>query len=313
VKEPQSINLNQPGEEIYEAARANLVFYQQPVPNPFQNIAPNTVGLGVSPTVSRFSLYNPRPQLGGLTANLMPWGAVWYNGLQVKVEKRVLPGSKMGTVTWVLNYTWSKQMERFMRENFAYAFTRWNNWGNQLTDIDVRQQLTLAGVYDIPVGKGRPWLNAMPKAADMLLGGWNFNYWVDWNSGVPTGLNTGWDFTCGDYRVANQTETAWFENGRTGTRPNCYVQRGPYTFRELPARQGRITDPTAVQLNMAIAKKLKLTERWSMELRGEAFSAFNTPIRQGPNTDPNSAAFGILPVAQFNFPRNVQIGARLRS
>lgn len=312
VKEPLAINLNAQGEDIYEAARANPTFYQAPVPNPFMNIAPATVSLGVSPTVSRFSLYSPWPQLGGLTANTLPWGRTWYNGLQVKFEKRVLPGSKMGTITWVLNYTWSKQLERFMRENFAYAYTRWNNWGSQLTDIDVRQQLTLAGVYDIPVGKGRPWLNAMPKAAEMLLGGWNYNYWVDWNSGVPTGLNTGWEFTCADYRIATQNENAWFENGRTGTRPNCYVQRGPYTFRQLPARFGKITDPTAVQVNMAIAKKITFTERWSMELRGEAFNAFNTPIRQGPNTDPNNAAFGILPVAQFNFPRNIQIGARIR-
>ena len=63
---------------------------------------------------------------------------------------------------------------------------------------------------------------------------------------------------------------------------------------------------------MAIAKKIALTERISMELRGEAFNAFNTPIRQGPNTDPNNAQFGRLPVAQFNFPRNIQLGARIR-
>jgi hypothetical protein len=312
VKEPMAINLNAQNEEFYEAARANPVFYQTPLPNPFLGIAPNTVNLGVAPTIGRATFFLPRPQLGGVTNNILPWGRVWYNGLQVKFEKRMLPGSKVGTVTWVLNYTWSKQMERFMRENFAYAFQRWNNWGHQLTDIDVRQQLTLAGVYDLPVGKGRPWLNAMPKAAEMILGGWNYNYWLDWNSGVPTGLNTGWDFTCGSYQVANQTELSWFENGRTGTRPNCYVQRGPYTFRQLPARHGRITDPTAVQVNMAIAKKIAINERWSAEIRGEAFNAFNTPIRQGPNTDPNSAQFGILPVAQFNFPRNIQIGARIR-
>ena len=63
---------------------------------------------------------------------------------------------------------------------------------------------------------------------------------------------------------------------------------------------------------MAIAKKMKFNERWPMELRAEAFNAFNTPIRQGPNTDPASTSFGILPVAQFNFPRNVQLGARIR-
>ena len=313
VKETLGIQLNLPGEEVYEDARQRPTFYQQRMANPFQGIAPTTTGLGVSPDVTRFSLLSPYPQLSGLVNNTQPWGRTWYNGLQVKFEKRVLPGSKMGTITWVLNYTWSKQMEKFMRENFAFNFQRWNNWGNQLTDIDVRQQLTFAGVYDIPVGKGRPWMSNMPKAAEMLIGGWNYNYWVDWNSGVPTGLNTGWDFTCGDYQNAKQTELSWFENSRgAGNRPNCYVQRGPYTFRQLPARQGRITDPTAVQVNMAIAKKMRFNERWSMELRAEAFNAFNTPIRQGPNTDPANAAFGILPVAQFNFPRNVQLGARIR-
>jgi hypothetical protein len=312
VKEPRGQQLNRPNEEFYEAARANPAFFQGRVPNPFQGILPSSVGFGVAPDIVRDNLFRPIPAFTGVFLNTQPWGQVWYNGLQVKFEKRMLPGSKVGTVTWVLNYTWSKQMENFAREDFAYGFQRFNNWGNQLTDIDVRQQLTLAGVYDLPVGKGRPLLRNLPRFAEALIGGWNYNYWLDWNSGVPTGLNTGWDFTCGDYRVAGQTELSWFENGRTGTRPNCYVQRGPYTFRTLPARHGKIADPTAVQVNMAIAKKLAVTERILVEFRGEAFNAFNKPIRQGPNTDPNNPGFGILPVAQFNFPRNIQLGARVR-
>jgi len=63
---------------------------------------------------------------------------------------------------------------------------------------------------------------------------------------------------------------------------------------------------------LSIAKKVRFNERISMEMRGEAFNAFNKPIRQGPNTDPNSTQFGILPVAQFNFPRNIQLGASIR-
>ncbi|MBM3727450.1 MAG: hypothetical protein FJW40_18760 [Acidobacteria bacterium] len=313
LKETRGIQLNRPAEEIYEAAQANPAFFQGRLPNPFQNILPASVGYGVAPDITRFNLFYPIPEFTGVAMNTQPWGRVWYNGLQVKFERRMLPGSKFGTVTWVLNYTWSKQMENFLREDFAYNFRRFNPWGNQLTDIDVRQQLTLAGVYDLPFGKGRPLLSALPKAVDMLLGGWNYNYWVDWNSGVPTGLPTGWEFTCADNRAANQREIRWFENARLPNgRPACYTQRAPYSFRQLTARSGQITDPTAVQVNMAIAKKVQVNERWSLEVRGEAFNAFNTPIRQGPNTDPNSVAFGVLPVAQFNFPRNVQIGARLR-
>lgn len=306
-KEPRTIQLNQPGEDIYDSARANPTFWQTRIGNPFFGVLDPRTGLGGSPDITRFDLYRQHPQFTGIQMFTNPWGQTWYHGLQVRFEKRILPGSKLGTFTWVMNYTWSKQLENFLREEFAFNFKRFNNVGNQLTDIDVRQQLTLAGVYDLPFGKGRRLFTDAPKAVNMLIGGWNYNLWMDWNSGVPTALNTGWDFTCASYQNPNQNDRAWFNNTRS-----CYNQRAPFTFRQLPARFGNITDPTAVQFNMAIAKKVSFTERLSMEIRGEAFNAFNTPIRQGPNTDPNNAQFGILPVAQFNFPRNIQIGARFR-
>lgn len=219
----------------------------------------------------------------------------------------MLPGSRLAGFTYVLNYTWSKQLENFLREEFAFDFKRFNNMGNQLTDIDVRQQVTMAVVYEIPIGKGRSHFSSLNRVADLAFGGWNTNMMLDWNSGVPTGLNTGWDFSCADYQNPAQSSGAWFNNTRS-----CYTQRAPFTLRQLTARHGNITDPTAVQINLSLAKKIRFSERVSMELRGEAFNAFNTPIRQGPNTDPNSTQFGILPVTQFNFPRNVQLGARIR-
>jgi len=306
-KEPRTIQLNNPGEDTYDAARANPTFWQARIGNPFFGVLDPRTSLGGSPEITRFDLYRQHPQFTGIQMFTNPWGATWYNGLQVRFEKRVLPGSKLGTFTFVMNYTWSKQMENFLREEFAFNFKRFNNMGSQLTDIDVRQQVTLAGVYDLPFGKGRRLFTNTPKAVDRLIGGWNYNFWMDWNSGVPTGIATGWDFTCPSYQNPNQNDRAWFNNTRS-----CYNQRAPFTYRQLPARHGNITEPTAVQFNMAVAKKLTLTERLSVELRGEAFNAFNTPIRQGPSTDPNSAQFGILPVAQFNFPRNIQLGARFR-
>jgi hypothetical protein len=307
VKEPRTIQLNRPSEEIYSAAQANPTFYQSRVPNPFRGILPDSTGYGAAADISRFNLFYPIPQFTGLQMFTNPWGRAWYHGLQVRFEKRVFSASRGGSLTWVLNYTWSKQMENFLREEFAYAFRNFDNVGNQLTGIDVRQQMTIAGVWDLPVGKGRRMLTDLPRAAESVLGGWNFNLWFDWNSGVPTGLNTGWAFSCPNYQNPEQNDRAWFNNTRS-----CYSQRAPFTFRQLPAFHGNITDPTAAQFNLALAKKVSVNERWSVELRGEAFNAFNTPIRQGPNTDPNNTAFGVLPVAQFNFPRNIQIGARVR-
>ena len=306
-KEPRAIQLSRPGEEIYDAARTNPTFWQSRVPNPFFGVLPTNTGLGASPDVSRFDLYRRVPQFTGIQQFTNPWGNTRYHGFQAKLEKRMLPGSRLAGFTYVLNYTWSKQLENFLREEFAFDFKRFNNMGNQLTDIDVRQQVTMAVVYEIPIGKGRSHFSSLNRVADLAFGGWNTNMMLDWNSGVPTGLNTGWDFSCADYQNPAQSSGAWFNNTRS-----CYTQRAPFTLRQLTARHGNITDPTAVQINLSLAKKIRFGERVSMELRGEAFNAFNTPIRQGPNTDPNSTQFGILPVTQFNFPRNVQLGARIR-
>ena len=114
---------------------------------------------------------------------------------------RMLPGSWLAGFTYVLNYTWSKQLENFLRQEFAFDFKCFNNVGNQLTDIDVRQQLTMATVYEVPIGRGRSHMANMNRVLDPIVGGWNTNMMLDWNSGVPTGLNTGWDFICAGYHA----------------------------------------------------------------------------------------------------------------
>ena len=236
------------------------------MPNPFFGVLPTNTGLGASPDVSRFDLYRRVPQFTGIQQFTNPWGNTRYHGFQAKLEKRMLPGSRLAGFTYVLNYTWSKQLENFLREEFAFDFKRFNNMGNQLTDIDVRQQVTMAVVYEIPIGKGRCHFSSLNRVADLAFGGWNTNMMLDWNSGVPTGLNTGWDFSCADYQNPAQSSGAWFNNTRS-----CYTQRAPFTLRQLTARHGNITDPTAVQINLSIAKKIRFGERVSMELRGEAY------------------------------------------
>ena len=78
-------------------------------------------------------------------------------------------------------------------------------------------------------------------------------------------------------------------------------------------RFGQIRGHTAWQSDLSIAKKFALTERWNLELRGEAFNFTNTPLRGDPSSgNPSDSQFGVLPVQQLNFPRNIQIGARLR-
>jgi hypothetical protein len=50
---------------------------------------------------------------------------------------------------------------------------------------------------------------------------------------------------------------------------------------------------------------------WKIQVRGEAFNAFNHPCFGGPNTDPGSANFGVVDPSQQNQPRVLQLAIKI--
>lgn len=304
------IQMNAMGREHWDAAQTNPDFYNQRVPNPFLNIFPATVGRGIQPEVSRELLLRPRPHFDGITNNLAPWGATWYHGLQMRFEKRMMSDrSRAGALTWVMAYTWSKQMERRWLDDYSYL---WREPISQVTDVDRSHNLTFAGIWDLPFGRGRALFTDMNRFNQAVFGGWTANTNLIYQSGVPSGAWRDWEFLCGDPLAGPRTENSWFFNDRSRFN-QCWRQLRPYEYRVLPNRFHSIRSHTAPQIDFMVSKKFQVSERVGLEFRGEAFNAFNTPIRRdAPSGNPGAADFGILPVAQFNFPRNIQLGMRVR-
>jgi hypothetical protein len=307
-KEVIGIQLSDMGQADYEAAFRNPNFYNGAIANPWYGILPANVPLGSSATIARRDLLRRIPQFNSVSHNINPWGSVYYHGLQTRFEKRFLgERSKAGALTWVLAYTWSKQMENTVRNN--YNFEWFNNWiTSVVTGADRTHNFALAGVWDLPIGKNRAFLTAMPKAAEAVLGGWNVNYTITYQTGVPLGAWTGWEYSCGNPEKNARDEQNWVDKTRS-----CYRQLQPFEQQQLMSRFHQIRGHTAPQVDLAVAKKLNIRERYQLEMRGEAFNFTNTPLRGDPPIgNPSSADFGILPVQQLNFPRNIQIGLRLR-
>ncbi len=310
-KENRAPQLNAMPKEAFDAAQSDPNFYSARVPNPFFGIFPTNVGLGASADVSREQLLRPFPHFTSLVNNIAPWGRVWYHGLQVRFEKRMLgERSRMGALTWVGAYTWSKQLERQWMDDFSYT---WRPFVTQVTGDDRRHNLTFAGIWDLPFGKGRSYLADMPKIGQLALGGWTANMNLIYQSGTPLGSWRDWEFRCGDPTQGAQTENRWFFNDRSRFN-ECWRQLRPFEYRTLePNRFDWLRGQSAPQIDIMISKKFQVNERWQVEFRAEAFNAFNTPLRADPPSgNPSAADFGILPVAQLNFPRNVQLGARIR-
>jgi hypothetical protein len=285
----------------YNKSRADTQYNSTQVPNPFYGILPLNGGQGQNATISRGSLLRPNPIWQGITQSNTTWGRYRSDAMQVKVEKRVMGGQKTGIMTWVLSYTFSKAYEanhRLQTWNLDEPIIR------ELDNTDKPHMLSYSGVWDLPFGPGRRFLNSGNAFGKKLTEGWQIDWMLTYNSGYPVSwpnLNN----KCGEWHAAKQDRYHWFNNDKS-----CYSSFPSYTLRTIPDRFSDIRNYSAPQVNFAVEKTTSINERYRFLLRFEAFNISNTPLYAGPSTDFNSTRFGLLPDNQQNWPRLVQIAGK---
>ena len=280
-------------------------FYNRTLPNPFYGILPITSSLGNSPSLAANNLLRPDPIYQGISNNLIQQGKYRSDMLTIGIQKRSFGSSdgRGGVLTWAVSYAFAKAFEMNHRLN------DWNTNEPLIREIDntdKSQNLSIHGVWDLPVGKDRRYLKNANSVVQAALGNWRISPIMSFASGNPTGwpniINT-----CGDWHAVNQNEYAWFNNDKT-----CYKQLAPNVLRTNPDRFSDIRDPNVGPfINVALEKDFKIGERYRLQFRGESFNLFNHPQRPGPDTNLNSVTFGQLPRSQLNFPRLIQLAAKL--
>ena len=300
-----SQNLNHETFPNQQIAIADPAYYSRSIPNPFFGILPVTSSNGGSANISANNLFRPDPIYQGITNNLIQQGKYRSDQLQVRIERRAFGGtdSKGGVFTWVLSYAFAKAFEQNHRLN---------DWNvnepliREIDNTDKAQNLSISGVWDLPIGNGKRFLNVNNRFAGALINNWRWDLIMSYESGNPTGwpnlINT-----CGDWHAKAQSENSWFNNDKS-----CYQQlANGNVLRTNPDRFVDIRDPSVgPSVNTALEKDFHIGERYKVQIRGESFNLFNHPQRPGPDTSLTSATFGQLPKSQLNFPRLVQLAAK---
>jgi hypothetical protein len=126
-------------------------------------------------------------------------GSSSYNAFQSKLERRFTRGLSL-----LSTYTWAHAIDTSpggICSNGASARdcgpddpTRPQlERGN--SDTDIRHRFTVASVYDLPLGRGRRFGSGMPRALDMLVGGFQLNNIITVQSGPV------YNVTCSGGRV----------------------------------------------------------------------------------------------------------------
>ena len=206
-----------------------------------------------------------------------------YHSLQASVTKRMTSGFSLS-----FNYVWSHMLDdqdssgwgsRGGPQDFQDATNPAANYSN--SNFDVRHAFKGYVVYQLPFGKGKPFLNGS-RLLDEAVGGWQIagtvvlqtgnpftvygdqntyalagTHFPDWNPGVS-------------WRPAHQSISNWFN-------PAAFLKPADATFGNV--RRNSLYGPGLKVFNMSAAKSFSLPWRESMnvEFRADAQNVFNHP------------------------------------
>lgn len=276
--------------------QTTINYLSQTFPNPFRGTDPI-----YGANTNRASLLRPFPQFGTLSVE-RPIGYSWYHAFQVRAEKRFAHG-----YTFQMAYTWSKAMEAL--EFINTADTRPYE---SISGLDRPHRVALSGIYELPFGKGRGHLNALPMPADMFIGGWQFNAVIIYQSGQALGFgNAIFNGDLANIPLDSGARTAdqWFNVDAGFNRVNA--QQLASNYRTFPLRFSGIRGDSQNRWDFSMIKYFPIGEFVKVQFRAEAFNALNKTILNNPNTTPTNSSFGRItgtaaPARTFQFALKVQ-------
>jgi hypothetical protein len=308
-----------------------------PVTNPFQPILTNPYyanSILTSPTVPAYQLMMPYPQFTSVTTDEPPTANSIYNALQISVEKHYSNGLQLAA-----NYTWSKSIDdsSVADTNVAWLANYGYNSGWALQDpnrpslerslstFDMPSQLKFGYTYDLPFGRGRAFLSGMPRALDLILGGWRTAGFWTIHDGFPlqfTVVNGGspiWTYgpqrpnLIGTPQRSGGPESNWLNNYFAN--PDVFQEPAAYTLGNAARAIGTVRSPFTFTNNLSIMKDFALSkshEAMKLEMRLEAENAFNHPVFGTPNTYVGDPNFGVIPSWYMGVgPRQCQLALKL--
>ena len=230
----------------------------------------------------------------------------WYNGLQVKVDRRLTGGLFMTN-----SYTWSKGIN-FIEDDGGLAIPM-SVALNRAQMADNRNHTFVSSyMYTLPFGKGQRYLTSGPGA--LILGGWELQ-------GIISLMSGGW-FTPSVAGIVNAPGNAdrpdfiapirYLNNRGPGQKyfdPSSFAIPRQNTLGN--AGRNIIRGPAFNNWDFAVHRSFPLGERFNMTFRVESFNFTNTPHYNNPNANAQSPQFGEINGAEQD-QRQFQLGLTLR-
>ncbi|MCS7024288.1 MAG: TonB-dependent receptor [Bryobacteraceae bacterium] len=298
------------------AGQIDTAYYTERIPNPMAGLIPANAGLN-GPTIPRQNLLFPFPQFSNVVVANVPIGSQRYDGMQARVSKRMSQG-----FTFLASYSINKTLERVTLLN-PQDFNLANPDSSVLEKrsanlIDIPQKFTIAGVWEMPFGKGRPFGAGWGRGLEMLAGGWAINANITYQSGWAADYPNAAQAVPGSAKLdsSQRTRDRWFDtskwvNPATG---RLVPALAPFTLRTFPTLFSDVRVPGYRNWDISASKYFPIREQVRAQFRFEMVNAFNTPWFTGligGGNDVTSPNFGRLNFVQGNLPRFLKLAMHL--
>ena len=272
----------------------------------------------------------PYPQYGGggVFFQFPHFGKSNYNAAQVVASRRLSKG-----VGFLIAYSFQKSLTNTDSANVYYGGTSQDVYNRGLeksvASFDHTQQLRLTWIWELPFGKGRAFMN-QGGFWNQVIGGWTITANQQYQTGNPLSVGTSIDTSGYMYNGTIRADVVYGEPYMVTTTGKLDLATGsgvqylnPKAFAEPPTTANGVVahvgtspryfsslrGPYQPSENFGIYKRFPFSESRNLELRMDAFNAFNRSGLGDPVTTVGDPQFGQIIGVQSG-PREVQIALR---
>jgi outer membrane receptor protein involved in Fe transport len=261
----------------------------------------------------------PYPQFQNINYVDSPSGSSSYHALLVKYEQRFSSGLAV-----LASYTHSKFLSDVVGAAGRLQDVADRRVERTVTTSDIPHRFVGSVAYELPFGKGKPFLNRGPAA--WILGGFSFSGIFTYESGNPLTITNpnGLPIFNGTLRpnlVAGVDPSQGLShnafrplNALSGERGDVQITRAAFaipaanSFGNLGQNLGWLRSFGFANEDISLAKRVYFTDRQFFELRTDWFNAPNRSQLGAPNTDLTSVNFGRITGQKS--ARVIQFGVR---
>ena len=275
-----------------------LMYANQPVPSPTDTVVNR----------SPFPEYGLIQQVRGIVNSN-------YNSLTAKLTRRMSSG-----LTFLAGYTFSKSIDdgsgiRVLgADHLQPQNSNCVECERGLSVFDQRHRFVTSALYELPVGKGRRYLNH--GVAGSILGGWDLSTTFTAASGAPIDFSDGTDQSRTGLNLDRPNVVPGASLSNNNPNPNAWFNKQAVALQDSGTfgNMGRnvLIGPGVFSMDFATKKNFYFTERKYLQFRFETFNALNHPNFGDPNTSVTANAFGTITTTKSGIDmRELQFALKL--